>query len=304
MQTDSLFYRLFQAAPSLFFELIGVSPHASEGYQFGSVEVKQTAFRIDGVFLPTQTAMMAPVYFVEVQFQRDAQLYRRLFAEVFLYLRQYPSVNHWRAVIIYPNHAVKPPEQESDLVLLNSVLVQQIYLDELGDLVARSPSLGLFQLIVDPPERATTTARMLVEQVRQDRPFPIPERIILELIETIVVYKFPQLSRQEIEAMLGLSELKQTRVYQEALAEGRQEGREEGRQEGRRQEGRSLILRLVQRRFGDLPQTTIRQINMLSLEQLEALGEALLDFAEMADLQRWLAAQPRLDDDLTANQPE
>lgn len=296
MQTDSLFYRLFQTAPSLFFELIGVSPNASEGYQFGSVEVKQTAFRIDGVFLPTQTAMMAPVYFVEVQFQRDAQLYRRLFAEVFLYLRQYPSVNHWQAVIIYPNHAVKPPEQESDQVLLNSVLVQQIYLDELGDLVARSPSLGLFQLIVDPPERATTTARMLVEQVRQDRPFPIPERIILELIETIVVYKFPQLSRQEIEAMLGLSELKQTRVYQEALAEGRQEGR--------RQEGRSLILRLVQRRFGDLPQTTICQIDTLSLEQLEALGEALLDFAEMADLQRWLAAQPRLDDDLTANQRE
>ena len=38
------------------------------------------------------------------------------------------------------------------------------------------------------------------------------------------MYKFPNLSRQEVEQMLGLSELKQTRVYQEALAEGRQEG--------------------------------------------------------------------------------
>ena len=32
--------------------------------------------------------------------------------------------------------------------------------------------------------------------------------------------------------MLGLSELKQTRVYQEARQEGLEEGRQEGRQEG------------------------------------------------------------------------
>ncbi|PLZ86477.1 hypothetical protein CEN45_08230 [Fischerella thermalis CCMEE 5198] len=44
-------------------------------------------------------------------------------------------------------------------------------------------------------------------------------------IETILVYKFPQMSRQEIEAMFGLSELKQTRVYQEALEEGEQKAK-------------------------------------------------------------------------------
>lgn len=32
---------------------------------------------------------------------------------------------------------------------------------------------------------------------------------------------------------MGLSELKQTKVYQEALEEGREAGREEGREEGR-----------------------------------------------------------------------
>ncbi|QJB29594.1 hypothetical protein HFV01_17165 [Limnospira fusiformis SAG 85.79] len=37
--------------------------------------------------------------------------------------------------------------------------------------------------------------------------------------------------------MLGLTDLKQTRFYQEAFTEGLQEGRLEGRQEGR-QEGR------------------------------------------------------------------
>jgi predicted transposase YdaD len=39
-------------------------------------------------------------------------------------------------------------------------------------------------------------------------------------METVLVYKFPQLSRQEIEAMFTLDDLKHTHVYQEAEQEG------------------------------------------------------------------------------------
>ena len=45
---------------------------------------------------------------------------------------------------------------------------------------------------------------------------------ILPDITTIAVYKFSTLSREEVEAMLGLT-LEQTKVYQEAKAEGREE---------------------------------------------------------------------------------
>ena len=68
MKTDSIFYRLFQEIPSIFFELIGNSLQLAELYQFSSVEVKQTALRIDGVFLPNQNTDN-PIYFLEVQFQ-------------------------------------------------------------------------------------------------------------------------------------------------------------------------------------------------------------------------------------------
>ena len=61
----------------------------------------------------------------------------------------------------------------------------------------------------------------------------LPQQQLLELIETILVYKFPQMSRQEIEAMFGLSELKQTRVYQEAKEEGKLEGEQEGKQKAK-----------------------------------------------------------------------
>ncbi|BAB74047.1 hypothetical protein ACN23B_11790 [Anabaena sp. FACHB-709] len=54
---------------------------------------------------------------------------------------------------------------------------------------------------------------------------------------TIMVYKFATLSREEIEAMLGLK-LEETRVYREAKQEGRGEGRQEGREEGRKRRDR------------------------------------------------------------------
>jgi predicted transposase YdaD len=51
---------------------------------------------------------------------------------------------------------------------------------------------------------------------------------------------------------------------------------------------RSLILRQLNRRIGEVPPALLEGIEKLSLEQLENLGEALLDFTTVADLQAWL----------------
>ena len=42
------------------------------------------------------------------------------------------------------------------------------------------------------------------------------------------------------------------------------------------------------RRVGELPEDVRQQVEILPLEELENLGEALLDFSSMADLQAWL----------------
>jgi predicted transposase/invertase (TIGR01784 family) len=78
--------------------------------------------------------------------------------------------------------------------------------------------------------------------------------------------------------------MRESVIYQEILAEGREEGREEGRKEGER----SIVLRLLARRVGELPQDLRNRVETLSLEQLENLGEALLDFQGIADLLSWL----------------
>ncbi|WP_234300995.1 DUF2887 domain-containing protein [Sphaerospermopsis aphanizomenoides] len=42
---------------------------------------------------------------------------------------------------------------------------------------------------------------------------------LLELVERMLVYKFSSYSRQELEAMFGLTEWQQTRFYQEVAEE-------------------------------------------------------------------------------------
>ncbi|MDJ0677966.1 MAG: DUF2887 domain-containing protein [Calothrix sp. MO_167.B42] len=95
----------------------------------------------------------------------------------------------------------------------------------------------MLKLIGMKAELAAESARELIARTREELADANAQRKFIELIETVFVYKFPDLSREEIEAMFGLNELKQTKVYQEAKAEGVEEGRQEGLQEGL-QEGR------------------------------------------------------------------
>jgi predicted transposase YdaD len=102
-----------------------------------------------------------------------------------------------------------------------------------------------------------------------------------------MVYKLPTLSREEIQQMMGLSDidLKQTRFYQDVFAEGETEGR----QEGRREEAAAIVLRQINRRFGSISSSLETQIqSQLSLEQIETLAEALFDFSELQELEAWL----------------
>ena len=88
------------------------------------------------------------------------------------------------------------------------------------------------------------------------------------------------LKREFINQVLRREIMQQSVIYQE--------WREEFLQEGRQEEGQSLVLRQVSRRVGEITPQRRSQIEALSLPQLEALGEALLDFTKPEDLEEWL----------------
>jgi predicted transposase/invertase (TIGR01784 family) len=276
LKTDSFFFRIFQASPGILFELLGQSPDLAQGYSFESVEVKQVAFRLDGVLLPAADALDQTVWFIEVQMQYDAIFYQRFFAELYLYLDLHPKTVDWQAIVIFPDRSIEPVNRSLYRANLSSDQVHRVYLKDFRDISTESVGIGLMQLIVADTIDAISKAKELLTKTQPLSKTDAKFSAIMELIETIVVYKFPSLSREEIENMLGLSELRQTKVYQEALQEGEERGEVR------------LILRQLTRRLGTLSATAEAQVQALALQQLEALGEALLDFAALDDLTEWL----------------
>jgi predicted transposase YdaD len=75
--------------------------------------------------------------------------------------------------------------------------------------------------------------------------------------------------------------MRESVIYQDILVEGRVEGRVE--------EARGLVIRLLTRKLGNVSPNLLARIEALSLERVESLGEDLLDFNSIANLEAWLS---------------
>ncbi|MHC5774159.1 Rpn family recombination-promoting nuclease/putative transposase [Nostoc sp.] len=240
MRRDAIFYTIFKRVPGLFFELVEQPPAEASSYRFESVEVKEPTFRIDGVFLPPPDATSQMIFFAEVQFQKaesavlgspqvdqlsktDELLYYRFFSESMLYMYRNPSLyDDWFGVIILQSRSLEPEKTTIHRSLLNSSQVQRIYLDELGSPDEQKVGISLMQLTIASETQMVVQAKRLIDRVQQEQINVLAKKDIIDVITTIAVYKFANLSREEVEAMLGVK-LEETRVYQEAKQEGREE---------------------------------------------------------------------------------
>jgi predicted transposase YdaD len=77
--------------------------------------------------------------------------------------------------------------------------------------------------------------------------------------------------------------MRESVIYQEIL--------EEGREEGKQEEALAYTMRLLTRRIGTVEPELEAQLRSLTTQELEDLGEALLDFSEPTDLDAWLQAR-------------
>jgi predicted transposase YdaD len=84
------------------------------------------------------------------------------------------------------------------------------------------------------------------------------------------------LDKELIKRLLRSDAMRESVIYQDILQEGEL----------------SLLMRLLRRKVGTVPPALLVQIQSLPLNQMEDLGEALLDFNGLADLEAWLAQNP------------
>jgi len=225
MKTDKIFYTLFQIFPELLFQLIGESPDLAQNYQFQSIEIKELAFRLDSVFIPDENHPDYPIYFVEVQFQKDDDFYWRFITEIFLYLNQYKPLRPIHPIILWGNQNL-----DTDLPLpYQQILVNQsihrIYLNQIASATSNSLGFNIIRFVTISESEATKQVPSLINQAKQEVNDLNFQQKIIELIEKIIIYKFPQKSREELEAMFDLTAWKQTKFYQEAEQEGEIKGK-------------------------------------------------------------------------------
>lgn len=277
MKRDTIFYQIFQRSPQLLFDLLPLPPASTHGYSFESVEIKEASFRIDGVLTPPDPS--GDVFFVEVQMQPNPKLNERMFNEISTYIyRRTELFADWYGVILYPSRSIEQTTTKVPHELFASGRIQPIYLDTLGQISQLPVGLGLMVLTTLEGEVAISEARDMIRRSRRS----LDENAIIELVSTIILYKFTSLNRDEVADMLGykVDELKQSRVYQEAVQEGREEGREEERRES--------VMMLLAYKFGQLSSSNQASIQALNFDRLKALSIALLDFTSLSDLENWL----------------
>jgi predicted transposase YdaD len=72
---------------------------------------------------------------------------------------------------------------------------------------------------------------------------------------------------------------------------GREEGLKEGLKEGRQEGQRELVLHLLERKVGLLPDAVHERVVALEPKALLELSDALLDFTTLSELITWLDQQ-------------
>lgn len=206
------------------------------------------------------------------------------------------------SLLIFPRRSLEPRKILPYKVLLESEHITRLYLDELGEVDQIPLGLGLIKLIVEGKRRTPKLIKNLINKTRSEIPSPLHRQKVLDLIETIVLYKLPFMSREELAAMYTFTkeDLRKTRYYQDVRQEAREELAEEVREsvtaevresvtaKTRQEEALQLVQRLISRRLGAIAPDLDRQVKVLETSQLENLAEALLDIHHSSDLATWL----------------
>ncbi|KGF73041.1 hypothetical protein DO97_03150 [Neosynechococcus sphagnicola sy1] len=217
---------------------------------------------------------------IEFQTQSDSTMGFRMVDYRLRVFRRFPK-KQMRQVVVYltPSNSERVQETVFEIPGTRHEFEVIRLWEQPTQLFLKSRGLLPLAVLTQTPDRAQTL-RQVAERVEAISETRVQSNVAAAagilaglLLETDVIN---QVLRKDI--------MQQSVIYQE----WREEALQEGRQEGRQEEGVNFVLRLLNRRIGQITPLSESQIRALALNQLESLGEALLDFSSAADLDAWL----------------
>jgi predicted transposase YdaD len=286
MQTDQLFQEYFQVAPGAFFELLQIDPPCA--YRFTSPVFKTSERRMDGFLAPLEVGQ--PYYFIEFQGYRDKHIYWRAL---------YPVVRHhevaadlkqqaWKCVVLFLDDShdpgietLGPLGHDAKRWLITGVIPKL-----LADVPNASPLLTVLRpLIATDIAEVEREGPQWVESIQQMPQLdPGQHSVLIDLLVKFIMQKFVELPYKELERMLKLTPLEQTRAGQELMELGEIKGLEKGRVEGRVEGLHDAIRIVLLTRFPHAAQQNVtRLMAVLSYIHDITTVEILLQLAMQTD---------------------
>jgi len=289
--TDETFLQLMQLSGAGLLKLAGFPTEIANSYEFRAVEFKEKQLqRPDVEGIPILETLNTRV---TLEFQGYADKYIR-----------YRSLNNMLKIcltsrdakpviglIVYTEKSYQTAAWTLDKLISNATanLIQELVLTDYSEveLIVADPRLIVLAPFTVSTKLDKATLKQKVaqwcEQINESYPVIAELSDALNIMGLLLLNRFRDLSHQEIIDMLNL-DLMQSRagrdIYQIGMIEGKQVGLVEGEQKGKQAglvEGERLVVtRLLEKRFGKLPESLQIRLEQATLAQLEQWSLELL----------------------------
>ena len=241
-------------------------------------EIKPSELSLEPIRADTLIFLESEELILHIEFQTDPKEdipYRMLDYATRLY-RRYPR-KPIHQVVIYLRKSDSPKVRQNDYKQgKTSHQFEVIRLwEQPSEPLLKAPGLFPFAILAQA-EKQENLLRQIAQEIEQIS----DSREQSNLAASTAILAGLVLKKDIIQRLLRKDIMKESVIYQEIWSEGLQEGRQEGEA--------NLVLRQLNRRIGDISPELLPNIRSLDLEQLENLGEALLDFQSPQDLEQWL----------------
>jgi predicted transposase YdaD len=198
LKTDSLLYELFQFDPQSLIRLLKLNLEGQ--YAFESITIKTTEKRLDGFFKRIDGE--GPHLFLEAQGYDDPKVYWRLFREISTFYEQRDDPNPFIAIVLFLDEKYDPGP--FGLTCMPPCQLIRANLVDCLKALEQVPST----LTVLKPLVLTTKDELgdAIPQWKGDiQSLKLPEakeKTLLELLEYVISQRFPELTEDEVNAMI------------------------------------------------------------------------------------------------------
>lgn len=276
MSYDSVLKFLVEESPEVFVDWL-LKEEINQEVKILNVELNVEPIRADGLFFLSTRSKMLHLEFQTLPPSKPPISLRMLDYWVRLY-RQYEC--NIEQVVIYLKPTTSPDVFKDEFRTENTYHRYRVIRlwEENPQTFLKIPALLPLAVLAktDKPEELLQQVATEIAKIEDKR----QQDNISACVQLLAGIK---LDLSIINAYFREDIMKESVVYQKIIQEGIQQGIQQGKDKEI-----NLILRMCKKRFDTLDKNTEAKIKNLSFQQLEDLGEALLDFQSESNLRLWL----------------